>query len=181
MQFQHLFLPALAGLVLAQDPTPKVDGYNSQTLNTSTMNAPLWDCTNTWTYLGYKSQPAGSNFDPRLCAAACEAQTAYNKANPPPSKGGKAVAPVTCNAFGTYILTKTNKTGSYREGQICTLYTVYWDKVFAVNTASYDDATGAKYTYSSSSFYGKQGAQPACNGTSAVSSSGTYVKGGSAP
>lgn len=181
MRFQHILLSSLAGLVLAADPSYNVEGYNSQTLNTSAMNAPLYDCTNTWTYLGYQNLPAGSAFDPRRCAAACDEQTAYNKAHPPPSKGNKAVAPVTCNAFGTYILTKTNKTGSYQQGQICTLYTVYWDKVFAVNTASYDDATGAKFTYSSSSFYGKQGAQPACNGSAAVSSSGTYIKGGPAP
>lgn len=139
------------------------------------MNTPLYDCTSTWTYLGYKLLKAGS-VDPRLCAAACDAQTEYNKAHP----ASETSTPVACNAFGSYILTKSNSTGSYQQGQMCTFYTAFWDRKFAVNTASYDDAVGVKYTYSYSSFYGKKDAQPVCGGDF-VSSAGTYVKGGSAP
>lgn len=87
---------------------------------------------------------------------------------------------VTCNAFGSYVLTKSNATGSNQQGQMCTFYTAYWDKKFAVNTASYDDAVAAKYTYSYSSFNGKKDAQPSC-GVEYTSPSGTYIKGGSAP
>jgi hypothetical protein len=77
--------------------------------------------------------------------------------NPP--KTGK---PVKCAAFGTYILTMTNKTGSYQQGQMCTLYTSFWDKVYAKNVVSYDDRIGAKYTYSYSFFYSRPDVQPIC-------------------
>jgi hypothetical protein len=63
-------------------------------------------------------------------------------------------------------------------GQMCTFYTAYWDKKFAVNSAAFDDKIKAKYTYSLSSFYGQKGAQPACNGTQYTSALGTFVKGG---
>ncbi|KAM0716755.1 hypothetical protein Q7P37_008200 [Cladosporium fusiforme] len=152
-----------------------IDGWNGpQKLNNSVMNAPLWDCTNKWSHLGYKLLQAGS-VDPRLCAAACDSQTEYNTAHP-----AEGAAPVTCNAFGSYILTKNNATGSYQQGQMCTFYTAYWDQKFAVNTASYDDAIGAKYNYTYSSFYGKKNVRPAC-GAEFVSSYGTYVQGGRDP
>ena len=147
-------------------------GYNMLSLNNSVMNAPLYDCTHTFTYLGYKLLQAGS-VDPRLCAAACDAQTAYNKAHPAQGKGNTTVAPVACNAFGSYILTKTNttkvgktsKVTSFQLGQVCTFYTYFWDQKYAVNKAAFDDKIGAKYTYTYSTFYGKIGAGPACNGT----------------
>lgn len=131
------------------------------------MNAPLYDCTNTWIYLGYKLfQP--TSVDPRLCAAACDEQTAYNKAHPARGSDGRTLAPVACNAFGSYILTKTNvtrrRTASFEVGQMCTMYTNYWNETFAVNKVSYDNAIRATYTYSFSTFYGKEGAQPDCKG-----------------
>lgn len=76
-------------------------------LKNAAMNAPLEDCAGVWTYLGYKLFTAGP-FDPTLCSAACEAQTEYNAQHPVDGK-----IPVTCAAFGTYMLTKTNTTGSY--------------------------------------------------------------------
>lgn len=120
------------------------------------MNAPLRDCAGTWTYLGYKLFTSGP-FDPTLCSAACDAQTAYNAANPPASQD-----PVACAGFGTYVLTKTNSTGSYPQGQMCTLYTGAWQAQYAVNTVSYDDSIGAKYTYSLSFYYAKNTLQPIC-------------------
>lgn len=157
------------------DSNGAINGYNGpQNLGTKVMNAPLYDCTNTWTYLGFKLLST-TTVNPSLCAAACDAQTSYNKANPP--KTGKTV---TCNGFGSYMLTRTNSTGSYPLGQMCTMYTAYWDEKFAVNSVAYDDKIRAKYTYSSSTFYGKKDMQPAC-GSKAVSGSGTYVDGGSAP
>lgn len=134
-----------------------IDGWTSPLkLNTSTMNAPLRDCAGTWTYLGYKLIQSGP-FDPTVCAAACDAQTAYNVAHPP-SSGDIPV----CGAFGTYLLTKTNSSGSFPQGQMCTMYTSFWDAKYAVNTASYDDSVGAKYTYSDSFFYSKTVNQPVC-------------------
>jgi hypothetical protein len=87
---------------------------------------------------------------------------------------------VTCNAFGSYILTKTNATGSYQHGQMCTFYTAFWDKKFAVNTGGFDGAADTKYTFSYSAFYGKQGKQPTCGGEF-VGASGTYIEGGRNP
>jgi hypothetical protein len=146
-----------------------------QKLNTTAINAPLYDCQNRWSYLGYKLLQAGS-VDPNLCAAACDAQTAYNAKHP------TATDPYPCNAFGSYILTKTNSTGSYQQGQMCALYTAYWDAKFAKNTGSSDPSIGAKYTYSHSTFYGKQGVQPVCAPASDyISPTGTYIKGGSKP
>jgi hypothetical protein len=44
-----------------------------QKLDTAIVNAPLRDCTNTWSYLGYKLYQSGP-YDPSLCAAACDTQ-----------------------------------------------------------------------------------------------------------
>lgn len=95
-----------------------IEGRQSRNLNTSIMNAPLYDCTSTWTCLGSKLfRP--TSIDPRLCAAACDDQTAYNKAHPARGAGNKALPPAACNAFGSYVLTKTNVTnGKIAEFQV---------------------------------------------------------------
>ncbi|OMP85174.1 hypothetical protein BK809_0000274 [Diplodia seriata] len=126
-------------------------------LDNAALNAPLRDCAGTWTYMGYKLFQ-NTPFDPTLCAAACDSQTEYNIAHPPSS----GYTPF-CAAFGTYLLTMTNSTGSYVQGQMCTMYTSAWGKEYAVNTASYDDSIGAKYTYSYSYFYSKSSLQPVCD------------------
>lgn len=146
-----------------------IEGWQSQTLASSIMNAPLYDCANTLTYLGYKLfQNRPTSIDPRLCAAACDEQTAYNKAHPGRGKDSSVLLPVACNAFGSYILTKTNvtkgKTASFEVGQMCTMYTNYWNETFAVNRAAFDDAVKAKYTYTFSTFYGKVGKELDCKG-----------------
>ncbi|KAH7057062.1 hypothetical protein B0J12DRAFT_696947 [Macrophomina phaseolina] len=135
-----------------------IDGWaDPLSLDNAALNAPLRDCAGTWTYMGYKLFQNGP-FDSSLCAAACDAQTKYNIAHPPSS----GYTPL-CAAFGTYLLTKTNSTGSYIQGQMCTMYTSAWGKDYAVNTASYDDSIGAKYTYSYSFFYSKTELQPVCD------------------
>lgn len=145
-----------------------------QKLDTTAMNAPLYDCQNRWSYLGYKLLQAGS-VDPNLCRAACDAQTEYNAAHP------TATDPYPCNAFGSYILNKNNATGTYQQGQMCTFYTANWDaKLFAKNTGSSDPSIGAKYTYTHSTFYGKEGVQPECD-AEFVSKAGLYIKGGQKP
>ncbi|KAH7018096.1 uncharacterized protein B0I36DRAFT_335305 [Microdochium trichocladiopsis] len=119
------------------------------------MNAPLRDCAGTWTYMGYKiysNQP----FDPRLCSAACDAQTAYNIAHPPSS--GK---PSLCGAFGTYLVHKTTSAGTWITGQMCTMYTSAWDTKYAKNTGS-TDPDGTKWTFTNSFFYSKPDRQPIC-------------------
>lgn len=114
-----------------------VDGTANSplSLGTSVMNASLRDCVGTWTYMGYKLY-TDSSYDPRLCKAACDAQTAYNAKHAPTD----GTNPATCSAFDSYLLTKTNSTGSYLQGQMCTLYTSAWDAKYAVNTVSYNDA-----------------------------------------
>lgn len=136
---------------------PIPDYGTPQNLNNSAINSPLQDCAGKYTYMGFKLLQDGP-FNPLLCAAACDAQTAYNLKYPP--KTGK---PSLCAAFGTYILTMTNKTGSYQQGQMCTMYTSFWDKAtYAKNLVSYDDRIGAKYTYSYSFFYSRPDRQPIC-------------------
>jgi hypothetical protein len=158
---------------------PVTGWLGPQALGTTAMNAPLWDCTNTWSYLGYKLLQAGS-VDPRLCATACDTQSEINSQYPALDADGNAKPAVTCNAFGSYILTKTNATGTYQHGQMCTFYTAYWDKQFAVNTGGFDGAADTRYTFSYSAFYGKQGKQPTCGGEF-VGPSGTYIQGGHNP
>ena len=154
-----------------------VDGWNGpQKLDTTAMNAPLYDCENRWSYLGYKLLQAGS-VDPNLCRAACDAQTAYNAAHP------TVTDPYPCNAFGSYILNKSNATGTYQQGQMCTFYTAYWDAKYAKNTGASDPSIGAKYTYTHSTFYGKKGVELTCPKPDGdyVSTTGTYIKGGQKP
>ncbi|KXJ89201.1 hypothetical protein Micbo1qcDRAFT_197027 [Microdochium bolleyi] len=133
-----------------------VDGYNGPaSLNQASMQAPLRDCAGTWTYMGYKiytNQP----FDPRLCSAACDAQTEYNIAHPPAS--GK---PSKCAAFGTYLVHKQTSSGSSITGQMCTMYTSDFAATYATNTGS-TDADGTKWTFSNSFWYSKADRQPIC-------------------
>lgn len=146
-----------------------------QKLGTTAMNAPLYDCQNRWSYLGYKLLQAGS-VDPNLCATACDAQTKYNAEHP------TATDPYPCNAFGSYILNKNNATGTYQQGQMCTFYTANWDATkFAKNTGSSDPSIGAKYTYTHSTFYGKEGVQPVCGAEFVDPQTGLFIKGGAKP
>ncbi|KAL1633160.1 hypothetical protein SLS56_003022 [Neofusicoccum ribis] len=136
----------------------KITGWTDPlNLNNAAMQAPLRDCGRTWTYMGYKLFQSGP-FDVNLCAAACDAQTAYNIAHPPSS----GYTPL-CAAFDTYQLTMTNRTGSYVQGQMCTMYTSAWDAKYATNTVAYNDGIGAKYTYSMSFFYSRPEIQPVCD------------------
>lgn len=146
-----------------------------QKLGTNAINAPLYDCENRWSYLGYKLLQAGS-VDPNLCATACDAQTKYNAEHP------TATDPYPCNAFGSYILNKNNATGTYQQGQMCTFYTANWDAKYAKNTGSSDPSIGAKYTYTHSTFYGKEGVKLSCPAPPEDFVSGsTYIKGGQKP
>ncbi|GME38770.1 carbohydrate-binding-like protein [Neofusicoccum parvum] len=135
-----------------------LDGWTGPAnLGNAVMNAPLRDCANTWTYMGYKLLQNGG-YDVHNCQAACNAQNDYNTAHPPSS----GITPL-CAAFGSYLMKVTYKNGTTKDlGQMCTFYTSGWDKQYAVNTAAYDDSIGAKYTWSSSFFYAKPDRQPVC-------------------
>ncbi|RVD80497.1 uncharacterized protein DFL_008394 [Arthrobotrys flagrans] len=91
------------------------------------INAPLLNGDST--YLGVKSYPNTDvnvdYFEPAVCAAACDAQTAYNSRH-------HASTPCqykACNFFDAYVVLKDGKA----QGLTCTLYTWTWDDSYAVN------------------------------------------------
>jgi hypothetical protein len=86
------------------------------------INAPLDNGYDT--YNGYKLYNNGP-FDPSLCAAACQAQTAYDRATAASDGTYKP-----CNFFNAYILTKND----VPQGMYCSLYTRAWGVEKAVNT-----------------------------------------------
>ncbi|KXJ87526.1 hypothetical protein Micbo1qcDRAFT_236389 [Microdochium bolleyi] len=107
--------------------TPAIPKYNGPVdLGNAAIQAPL-DCSGYDTYLGvktFKDVP----FDPSLCAAACTAQSDYNRAHPPSSGYVK-----TCQFFTTYMLIKNGEP----QFQECALYTMAWDASYAKNTGQY--------------------------------------------
>jgi hypothetical protein len=133
-----------------------IPGYTSpKFLNTAIIDAPM-DCNNRDTYMGYKLFNEAA-FDPRLCSAACDAQSAYNIANPP-SDGSK---PKLCKFFDTYILSK-NGVG---QGQFCSMYTEQWSASYATNKGQTRGSD--KYTMSFSFMYANNtdDGTPACSAT----------------
>ncbi|EAT80028.1 hypothetical protein HBI56_148780 [Parastagonospora nodorum] len=121
------------------DPTckdaPTVAGFNAPENLKAAINAPLiqkngqdYD-----TYNGMRLFNDGP-YDPKLCAAACDSQTAFDKEHLADVNGNYKP----CNFFTSYILTKNGvPLGTY-----CALYTQYWGAEKAVNTGYYygDDA-----------------------------------------
>ncbi|OCK84336.1 hypothetical protein K432DRAFT_414050 [Lepidopterella palustris CBS 459.81] len=101
-----------------------VPGYKGTFLNNAAVNAPL-DCNGNDTYMGYKLFNDGAPFDATRCAAACDAQSAYNIAHPPQSG-----PPKICRFFNTYLMEKNGLS----QGQMCSMYTLAWDSSYAVNT-----------------------------------------------
>jgi len=76
-------------------------------LGTAAIQAPL-DCSGYDTYLGVRIF-TDVPFDPDLCAAACTAQSEYNRAHPPINADGSAGYVQTCQFFDTYMLLKNGK------------------------------------------------------------------------
>lgn len=115
------------------------------------INAPLDNGYNT--YMGVKFFKAP--YDPAVCAAACQAQTAYNKRHAvdgkyrpcvsAPGREPRPCLPRTChdrkeagwltrpvplqNFFAAYVLSKNN----VPEGMYCSMYTRSWDRSYATN------------------------------------------------
>jgi len=100
-------------------------GYTPATYHGNAAINALTDCTGSFTYMGYVLFNDGKPFDTGRCAAACTAQSNYNRAYPP-SDGS---LPLSCNFFNTYILNN----GSVPMGQYCSLYTQTWGARFATN------------------------------------------------
>jgi hypothetical protein len=87
------------------------------------INAPLDNGYDT--YNGMKLYNEGP-FDPTLCAAACQAQTVFDREHLVAADG--TYKP--CNFFTAYILTKND----VPQGTYCSFYTREWDSSYAVNT-----------------------------------------------
>jgi hypothetical protein len=67
-------------------------------------------------------------YDPSQCAAACNAQTAYDRA----TASNGVYEP--CNFFNSYVLSENDEAlGTY-----CSFYTQPWDKSYSTNCGQYD-------------------------------------------
>ncbi|OCK77862.1 hypothetical protein K432DRAFT_333149, partial [Lepidopterella palustris CBS 459.81] len=105
------------------------------------INAPVDPTTGKNTYLGMKIYNGGP-FDPSQCAAACQAQTAYD-ARHPASDGTY----MPCNFFNAYILSKND----VPQGTYCSFYSKSWDASYAKNTGY--SSGGSFYAVSDSYTY----------------------------
>ncbi|KAF1985364.1 hypothetical protein K402DRAFT_455027 [Aulographum hederae CBS 113979] len=131
-----------------------VEGYTGPTyLGTASINAPL-DCNNADTYMGSKIFTSGA-FDPNLCAAACEAQSAYNLKHPPANR-----PPKVCHFFNTYVMSKNG----VPQGQYCALYTEPWDATYATNKGQSRGKDLYTISYSFSFFNTTEPNCPLCPG-----------------
>lgn len=109
----HVVIAGSNGYISSAITVPS--GYSGvQSLGNAAINA-LNDCNGQYTYMGVKiwtNQP----FDANLCASACSAQSAYNRAHP--AKNGFYQ---TCQFFNTYILYNN----SVSVGQYCALVSFF--------------------------------------------------------
>ncbi|XP_014559136.1 hypothetical protein COCVIDRAFT_92776 [Bipolaris victoriae FI3] len=122
----HVVVAGSNGYSKRQDDTvcksaPVVSRFNAPTQLPAAIDAP----TSSNTYNGmrlFNENP----YDPSLCAAACEAQTAFDKEHLVDADGHYRP----CNFFTSYILTQNDvPLGTY-----CALYTQTWDTEYATNT-----------------------------------------------
>jgi hypothetical protein len=117
----HVVIAGSNGYSKNPTPEPQPGFTGPSKLLTGAINAPLANGTDT--YLGMKMY--NSVYDPSLCAAACQAQTAYDRATAGADGSYKA-----CNFFNSYILSKNGAA----QGTYCSFYTRTWDESYAVNT-----------------------------------------------
>ena len=110
-------------------------GYNSPTyFGNVAVDAPV-DCNGESTALGSKIFTGGV-FDARLCAAACDAQSATNV----------RVGNATCKFFNTYLLERNG----VAVGQYCALYSQTWSSTYA----TYNGAQSGSDKYTVAYSYG---------------------------
>jgi hypothetical protein len=98
--------------------------------------------------MGMRLLTDNAPFDKQRCAAICEATSQYNIDHPQdPIK-----PPRLCKFYNTYILNKNY----ISQGQVCSMYTQFWNpEVYALNDGQYD-GQGNHYTISSSVFFHNQ-------------------------
>ncbi|KAK2765818.1 hypothetical protein CKAH01_15567 [Colletotrichum kahawae] len=113
-------------------------GFNAAVyLGDASINAPL-DCAGYNTFMGSKIFTNGP-FDPKLCAAACTAQSEYNLRHPP-----KNAPAQTCQFFNTFFVLKNG----VPEGQYCSLYSKSRDASYATNNGQYRGSDHYTISYS---------------------------------
>ncbi|KAI1778788.1 hypothetical protein F4818DRAFT_229574 [Hypoxylon cercidicola] len=111
---------------------PEVPGYEGEPTGNNTIDAPPQDTNGGrggrggGTYIG-SFIFTDTFFNPQLCAAACDSQTRYALANPPP-RG----QPQICRFFSTYLIYRNGEP----VGQYCALYTRYYSPSFATNSGT---------------------------------------------
>ncbi|KAE8845341.1 hypothetical protein PTNB85_03606 [Pyrenophora teres f. teres] len=113
-------------------PAPPVADFNAPTNIPAAINAPLITKENGEQYDTYNGMRLFNTnpYDPSLCAAACQAQTDFDKIHLANAKGEYKP----CNFFTSYVLTKNGvPLGTY-----CALYTQSWSADLAVNTGYFD-------------------------------------------
>jgi hypothetical protein len=89
--------------------------------------APNDPTTGKDTYMGMKTF-TGNAYDPCQCAAACQAQSAYDGRHPR-ADGTFDV----CNYFNSYVLNEN----TIPQGMVCSFYTRTWDPSYATNTGQW--------------------------------------------
>jgi hypothetical protein len=103
------------------------------------------DCNNDDSYMGMRLLTDNAPFDKQRCEAICEATSQYNIDHPQ----DPTQPPRLCKFYNTYILNKNY----ISQGQVCSMYTQFWDpEVYALNDGQYD-GQGNHYTISSSVFF----------------------------
>ncbi|GAB7348327.1 hypothetical protein MBLNU459_g6303t1 [Dothideomycetes sp. NU459] len=135
----HVVIAASNGYV-KNAPPPSYANFTGPASLGGGIQAPL-SSTGQDTYAGMSVYTGP--YDPSQCAAACQAQTAFNAAHP--GANGKYTP---CNFFNSYTLAKNNvPVGTY-----CSFYTQAWGEAYATNLGQYD-SEGNWYTVSSSYGY----------------------------
>jgi hypothetical protein len=105
---------------------PAVADFEAPTNLPAAINAPLDNGKDTYNGMRlFNNNP----YDPSLCAAACKAQTEFDREHLADANGNYKP----CNFYTSYILTQNDvPLGTY-----CALYTRSWDSSLAVNTGYY--------------------------------------------
>ncbi|KAL8769549.1 MAG: hypothetical protein Q9209_004480 [Squamulea sp. 1 TL-2023] len=126
----HVVIAGSNGYTKNNPPNAEA-GFTGPTQMGGAINAPN-------SYIGQKYFPGP--YDAGQCAAACIANTAYNKRHPRADGTYNA-----CNFYNVYLLSKNN----IPEGTYCSLYSKPWEKKYSTNYGQY---RGSNY-YSVSSSY----------------------------
>jgi len=140
-QWQDNFQVVIAGsnMYVATAPAA-VPGFTGPvSFGNNAINAPSG-------YMGVQTFPQDQPYDPSVCAAACNAKSAYDVQHGLPSMQN----PDVCEFFVAYILYENGNNGVFT----CTYYTSSWDGSYATNNGQYD-GQGNHYTIAHSYGYPK--------------------------